>query len=379
MTRERWQLLASAAVLVLATGCPPSGESAGAANKAPPEPVEVATVKPEKRDLAREVQLPVELWAWQRVSLVAKVTGYVGDVPVDRGSVVKKGDVLTTVSVPELEDERRKKAADLQVIDAEIVSAKASYELQKITARRYERLVADNAISVQELDEARAKEAVAAALIAQGEQRLASARESLKTTETWLSYSTIAAPFSGVITERFVHPGSFVSAVERTPLFTVSDHSTIRAVVDVPEADAPRIVPGKTVAKVTIPELGKSWRVAVSRSATSLEPRTRTLRIELDVANPKGELLPGMYGSASLVLDLHEGVWSVPSGAVGRANDTFVFVVSDGKAKRTPVTLGLDDGKFVEVRGGLEPDSLIAVAARGLTDGAPVKAPGTKP
>jgi RND family efflux transporter MFP subunit len=336
-------------------------------------------VKPEKRDVARETQLPVELWPWQRVSLIAKVTGYVGEVPVDRGTVVKAGDVLTTVSVPELEDERRKKTADVKVIEAEIVSAKANHELQKVTAKRFENLVSENAISVQELDEARAREAVAEAAIAQAESKLAAAKESLKTTETWLSYATIAAPFSGVLTERLVHPGSFVSAAERTPLFTLMDLSTIRAVVDVPEAESPRIRPGQTGVRVTIPELGKTWTAVVSRSATSLDPKTRTLRVEVDLANETGELFPGMYGQAAVVLERHEGVLAVPSGALARGGkECWVFVVRDGKAVKTAVAPGLDDGKLVEIRSGLEADAPVASQARGLTDGALVKSPEAK-
>ncbi len=365
-----------AGLLVLA-GCPEGGTEK-TPGKSTADAVEVATTKPEKRDVAKEIQLPVELWAWQRVSLVAKVTGYVGPVAVDRGAQVKERDVLTTVAIPELEDEKRKKAADVKVIEAEIRSARANHELQKVTAKRFENLVSENAISVQELDEARAREAVAEAAIAQAESRLAAAHESLKTTETWLSYATIAAPFSGVITERLVHPGSFVSSAERTPLFTVMDLSTIRAIVDVPEADAPRIKPGKTATRVTIPELGKTWRALVSRSATSLDPRTRTLRVEIDLENESGALLPGMYGQAALVLEVHQDVLTVPSAAVGRTTESFVFVVRDGKAKRTVVATGLDDGKYVEVKSGLEPDVSVAVQARGLTDGALVKPPEAK-
>jgi RND family efflux transporter MFP subunit len=362
---------------LLATGCPEGGTEKAPA-RAGADAIEVATTKPERRDVAKETRLPVELWPWQRVALVAKVTGYVGTVAVDRGSLVKEGDLLTTVAVPELEDEKRKKTADVNVIEAEIKSARASYELQKVTAKRFENLVTENAISVQELDEARAREAVAQAAIAQAESKLVAAQESLKTTETWLSYATIASPFSGVVTERLVHPGSFVSAVERTPLFTVMDGSTIRAVVDVPEADAPRVHPGKTAARVTIPELGRTWRAVVSRSASSLDPRTRTLRIEVDLENKTGELIPGMYGEATLVLELHRDVLALPSGAVARSgSEAFVFVIGDGKAKRTAVTTGLDDGKVVEV-GGLDPGSVVAAQALGLRDGASVKPPGAK-
>ncbi|HZU98796.1 MAG TPA: biotin/lipoyl-binding protein, partial [Planctomycetota bacterium] len=133
----------------------------------PAGPIAVKTVKLERREISREIVLPVELWAWQKVSIVAKVTGYVEKVPVDRGSVVAAGDLLATVRVPELEDERRKRAADVNVAAAELASARADLELQAATSKRYAQLVLDRAASVQEADEARAREAVARARIEQ--------------------------------------------------------------------------------------------------------------------------------------------------------------------------------------------------------------------
>ncbi|HZU95126.1 MAG TPA: efflux RND transporter periplasmic adaptor subunit, partial [Planctomycetota bacterium] len=193
--------------------------------------------------------------------------------------------------------------------------------------------------------------------------------ESLASTDTWLAYATIAAPFSGTVTERLVHPGALVSAAERTPLFEVVDRSTLRGVVDVPEADAPHVRVGKTSVRVVIPEVGARPGV-VSRAAAALDPKTRTLRIEVDLPND-GALLPGMYGHATLVLERHEAALVLPRAAViGGA----VFVVADGKVAKRVVTVGLDDGKSVEILGGIEADVAVASRAVGLQDGAAVTA-----
>lgn len=371
----------SAALLgvVLLAGCPASEPASGPA--APPRPTSVQGVSPARRDIAREISLPVELWAWRRVSIVARVTGYVGAVPVDRGSVVRAGDALGEVSAPELEDERRKRAADVKVAEADVASAKASLELLSVTARRFAALVADRAVSVQEADEARARALVAEAVVAQTEAKLASARENLASTETWLAYTKIVAPFAGVVTERWVHPGAFVSSAERTPLFELVDAKTVRAVVDVPEIEASRIKVGETAVRVALPALGNKARAGVvSRRSGALDAKTRTLRIEVDLDNAAGDLAPGMFGQASLVLEVHAGVLAVPSSAVLRgAGEPAVFVVGGGKAERHAVQLGLDDGKVVEVVGGLEPDAVVATQARGLVANAAVElAPAEK-
>jgi RND family efflux transporter MFP subunit len=348
----------------LFVGCPAQTPVAPQAG-----PIAVKTVKLEKHEISREIVLPVELWAWQKVSIVAKVTGYVEKVPVDRGSVVAAGDLLATVRVPELEDERRKRAADVNVAAAEVASARADLELQAATSKRYTQLVLDRAASVQEADEARARETVARARIDQAEAKLASARESLASTETWLAYATIAAPFSGTVTERLVHPGAFVSAAERTPLFEVVDRSTLRGVVDVPESDAPHVKVGVTSVRVVIPEVGARPGV-VSRAAAALDPKTRTLRIEVDLPND-GALLPGMYGHAALVLERHETALVLPRAAVSGGA---VFVVTGGKVAKRVVTLGLDDAKSVEILGGIEAADAVASRALGLQDGALVTA-----
>jgi RND family efflux transporter MFP subunit len=366
---RRHDVLAAAALLL--TGCP------GARQAAPPAvlPVDVVGATATRHDVAREVSLPAELWAWQRVAIVARVTGYVGKVPVDRGSVVKEGDLLATVTAPELDDQRRKCLADVKVAEADIASARANADLQTLTARRVTALVADRAVSMQEADEARARELVARAAAAQAEAKLAAARENLASTETWLSYTAVAAPFGGVVMDRWVHPGAFVSAAEKTPLFELVDGSTIRAVVCVPETDAPWIQVGLTPVRVSVPELpGGARPGTVSRSATALDPRTRTLRIEVDLANKAGDLLPGMFGQAALVLEVRKDAVTVPSTAVVRADgDPAVLVVQEGRLRRRTIHAGLDDGKLTEVTSGLEPGEVVAAQARGLSDGALVK------
>lgn len=369
----RTAVIVGAAVLA---GCPagPSDQGKPAAG-----PAQVTASKPAKRDITRRITLPVEFWAWQRVLIVAKVTGYVGEVRVDRGSVVKGGDLLATVEVPELKDERDRVAKEIKTYEAEIASATAQHDLQALIVKRMEGLVADKAVTVQDVDEAKAKELVLSAAIDQAQSKLDAAREHLKSANTWLAYSQITAPFLGLVTDRWVHPGSFVSAAEKTQLFNFTDNSTIRAVVDVPEADCTRLKVGETAVKILLSELG-SFDGVVSRSSAALEPRTRTRRIEVDLKNPDGLLLPGMYGQATFALEVHKDATAVPRSAIATTSQgPTVYVVSAGKAHRVPVRLGLDEGELVEITSGVSPDDVVASVALGLSDGASVTVVEPKP
>jgi RND family efflux transporter MFP subunit len=362
-----------ALALVLVAGCPGSREEAPRA----PAPVEVALAKPARRDVAREIALPVELSAWQRVSVVAKVTGYLSEVKVDRGSRVQEADVLATISVPELEDEKEKRLAEVRVAESEVASARAERELQRILYDRAQALLPERAVTQQDVDVACARFATAAAVTSNALARADAARKSLATTETWIGYATVRAPFAGVVIQRAVHTGSFASATDRTLLFDVADDATLRAVIDVPEADALRVVPGKTRARVAIAERGAPLEAVVSRSAQALDTRTRTLRVEADLENHEHRLFPGMFGQSQLVLEVHEKALAVPAGAVARGpQGAAVFAVRSGKLVRIPVETGLEDGKVVEVVKGLDESEPVAAQAKGLADGAAAVAKG---
>jgi RND family efflux transporter MFP subunit len=378
--------------LALLAGC--SGGSEKGREDRKGKPIDVDLVRPERRDIAREVTLPVELYPWQWVALVAKVNGYVEKVPVDRGSRVAEGDLLATIRVPELEDEVRRRAAEVKVAEAEVVSAEADAKVQQLVADRAKALVPERAMTQQDADIAQARAQVAAAAVERAKARVAAAQEALANSRTWLAYTEVRAPFAGVVTERDVHPGAFVSASERTLLFRVVDSSVIRATIDVPEADAPAVRAGETAVRVRLPELlrkqervgngpspegeglgGEPIASVVTRSADALDPQTRTLRVEADLANPGGRLLPRMYGDAVLTLERHGAALVVPQAAlvVSGGRESAVLAVKDGRAKRIPVRIGLDDGKSVEVLDGLDPLEPVIAQARGIVDGSPVR------
>lgn len=345
MRRPHASTALAAALLAALPACSRSGAETDTAAPAPPIHVQVAKV--ERQDLVRRIRLPGTVRADQAVRLHARVSGYVKSIVKDRGDRVKAGEVIATLDLPELA--------------AEQAGAKATFDLEDATLKRLDaiRNAEKTAVTDQDMDVARAKRATAEA--------------ALKRLETLLAYAEVRAPFDGVVTERFVDPGALV---QQGPVVHVVDVSKVRVVVDVPEPEA-RFVKAGAAAEVALPALpGKPFAAAVGRTAETLDPSTRSLRAEIDAANPDGALRPGLYASVTLALETHAGAPAVPSKAVVmEQGKPVLYLLADGRAKKVPVTTGIDDGQKVEITSPLKGDeTVILPGAQALTDGARVEA-----
>jgi len=205
------------------------------------------------------------------------------------------------------------------------------------------------------------------------------AQAKLQRTQTLLQYARIVAPFEGVITARFVDPGAFVPAATTgsTPhsaaLVTLMDYRRVRVQVFVPEAEVPFIKNG-VPAQVTVEELpGRTFPGAVTRFAHALDESTKTMLAELELPNPSGDLRPGAYASVRLEVERKPDALLVPVQAllVEKAGAS-VFTAADGKAKKTPVQTGFNDGVNVELLNVKLDQPVILVGKQTLTDGQPV-------
>ena len=233
------------------------------------------------------------------------------------------------------------------------VAAERTARLAVSTAR------AQLATAVAKVDSARADLAEAKAAVSVAEARLASARVNV-------DYTRIIAPFDGVVTHRAFHPGAFVrSASEggQASLLTVKRTDLMRVIVQVPDRDVVITSVGDR-AEFAVDALGsQNFIGTVSRMAESEDPTTRTMRVEIDLPNPKGLLREGMYGTATIVLEPVSHNLTVPPACVmehsGQTHGV-VYVVRDGLAHRTPVELGADNGSLVEILSGIKPaDSVV--------------------
>jgi membrane fusion protein (multidrug efflux system) len=207
------------------------------------------------------------------------------------------------------------------------------------------------------------------------------AQAKLQRTQTLLQYARIMAPFEGVITARFVDPGAFIPAAtagnapQRAALVTVMDYRRVRVQVFVPETEVPFIKNG-VPAQVTVEELpSRPFPGAVTRFAHALDEATKSMLAEIEIPNPTGDLRPGAYASVRLEVERKPDALLVPVQALlVEKSGASVFTVADGKAKKTPVQTGFNDGVNVEILNAKLDQPVILVGKQTLTDGQPVTA-----
>jgi RND family efflux transporter MFP subunit len=263
------------------------------------------------------VVLPATIQAYFVTDLYAKDSGFVSQVNNDLGDHVKKGAVLAVISDPELQAQFQKAQAAVQqtesaleVAKRQLVGLQADLALQQVTLKRQRELFAGRAATAQSLDEARAKEGVASAAAETGKAKVklaeadvTAAEAELERLSALLQYDNITAPFDCVVTRRLVNPGDLVQAATATrtsPLFTCQEIDVVRIFADAPESAAAVIRPGLPVEIRLSGPSAQPVRSRVTRIANALDAATRTMRIEIDVPNPDGKLLPGMYGQVTL-------------------------------------------------------------------------------
>jgi RND family efflux transporter MFP subunit len=372
-------LCACAALAIsLAGGCSPSRRSdeKGGDKPAPPS---VSLVAPERRRIARDIALTATVEAYEQVPLYAKVAGYLKTIHVDIGDQVKQGELLATLEVPEIDQRYRAAQSDVAERRADLDKARADAELAGVIFVRSQGLRAKEAITQQDMDEARAQHSTANAQVEVAESRLRAAQARLAEAGALLSYSRITSPFDGIVTRRFVDPGALMQAATTnnnvTPVVTVARIDTVRVFVDVPEPDAPMITTGKPAALRVAALPMRSFNGSVTRYAGALDPATRTMHTEVDLSNPNGALRPGMFGDLTIRAVDHPDALTLPSGAIHHDDrGAFVYVLDSGRAVRRPVETGLATAGAVQILKGISDHTqVIGESSTELISGARVR------
>jgi membrane fusion protein, multidrug efflux system len=331
----------------------------------------VDVVHPSSEPPQSELELPSTLQAYIEAPIYARTTGYLRRWYKDIGSKVSKGELLGDIETPEVDQE-------LQQARAARDQASAQLKLAQSSAKRWENLQKMDAVSQQETDERSSS-------YIQGEANLNAAEANVRRLEQLESFKHIYAPFSGVITTRNTDVGSLVNAGNGGPtqqLFVIAQIDPIRIYVSVPEVDSPSIHKGVKV-DIEVPALiGKHFTGSVVRTAEAIDPATRTLNTEIDVPNPKGQLLPGSYAQVHLALNQQVQRLTLPSNALlFRAEGPRAAVVGAGsKVELRPIAIGRDFGNTVEIISGLEPaDAVVVSPSDSLENGQVVRiAQGSK-
>ena len=313
------------------------------------------------KQISQTIDLPGEFLPFQSVDLHAKVRGYVQQVLVDRGSVVKQGQLLATLSAPEMtaqiaEAESNVQAAESERMQAEaqLAGARSTYEHLKKAAET------PGAISGNELIQAEDQlKASEAAVQSKAQARVAN-EQTVKAQKDLESYLRITAPFSGIVTDRLVHPGALVGPGPDPVLLVVREVSHLRLVVAVPEQDIGGIVKGGHVDFRVPAYPQRTYSGLVARLAHELDEKTRTMAVELDVFNRDGSLSPGMYPSVKWPVK-HSGTsLLVPKTSVVTTTErTFVVRQTNGRAEWVSVAKGAAEGDLIEVSGNLQAGQMI--------------------
>ena len=336
------------------------------ASAAPP----VSLEQPVFEKDAREIVLPGNIQAFTLAPIYARTTGYVKSWSHDIGSHVRKGELLAVIETPELDQQLDQAKADL-------ATAVSNAALAKLTADRYRGLIAQNAVSQQDTDNA-------VALLEARNTEVNSAQANVHRLEELQSFERIEAPFDGVITARNLDIGQLVTPAGSTTtpgagtisgskeIFDLSAIGTLRVFINVPQIYAPDAKNGVT-ATLTLPQYpGRTFRGKLVRSSSAMDPATRTLLAEVDVDNRSGELLPGSYAEVHLNVSTNVPALIVPVSALILEPDGLHVATVDATnhAHIVRVTEGRDSGSTMEILGGLAPgQSIIANPPDSLTDG----------
>ena len=299
----------------------------------------VQVVRAKAAPALQTVTVLASVTPYSQATLYAKVSGYLSKVLVDKGDHVKAGQLLAMI--------------ESQETDAQYNSARADLINKQRIAQRYDQLLRQNAIAPQQADQADADARVAKATLDQY--------------ATLKSYERLIAPFDGQVTARFADPGALVqnatgSQTASQPVVTVSDDTRLRVDAYVQQDVAPFVHQGDTVEIVDAASTGRSLSAKVARVSGQLDPRTRTMLVEVQLDNRSRFLLAGSFAYMTLHVPVTSAT-QVPVGAlVTRGNDQFVAIVGeDSRLHFIKVSVASTDGDIVNLAGSVRPGTRIAV------------------
>jgi RND family efflux transporter MFP subunit len=318
-----------------------------------------------ERPFERTQALPGELTAFQDVTVYARVQGFVRSVPVDRGSVVQKGTVLADIDAPELQAQRSEAEAKVQAAEAQQLEARAALASEQSTFERLKRASATpGVVAGNDIDVAQQKVEAARARLDAATGQIEALRQAAQSVSDIDAYRQVIAPFDGVVTDRLAHPGSLVGP-SAAPIVRMQQVSPLRLVAAIPEPFVSGIDSGQAIEFTVSAFPGEKFSGRLARSAHTLDPKTRTMPVELDVPNPKGRLAPGMFAEVQWPLRrANPSSLFVPRTAVATTTErTFVVRVADGRADWVDVKRGAAMGDLVEVIGALRPGDEVAIRA----------------
>lgn len=335
----------------------------------------VNTVRARLSDPVDVIELPGSIQAVTEAPILSRADGYLKRRLADIGDRVRAGQVLAEIEAPELDQQVQQARATVLQARAAVEQARAAVEqgranqaLAKVTAERWGNLLARGAVSRQENDTYQAQFNAQSANVNALEKAVQAAESSLNAAQANLSrldqmqsYKTVRAPFAGAITLRNTDTGALISTGQ-TLLFRIAQTGILRTYVNVPQSFA-EIVRAGAKAGVTVNEYpGRVFDGKVVRTSNALDPASRTLLAEVQIPNPSGVLLPGMYGQVRVSMArAARSVLAEGDSVVIRPDGPQAAVVRDSVVHFQKIRIGRDFGHDVEVLAGLADGDLLVI------------------
>jgi RND family efflux transporter MFP subunit len=306
----------------------------------------VAVTTPTEGAAAQEITLPANTQAFIDTPIYARTSGYLREWYADIGTHVHAGQVLAEIETPELDQQ-------VQQAQSDLAAAQANQQIAQITADRWTKLLAKNAVSHQETDQAmsdlNARQSV-----------LSAAEANVRRLQQLQGFEKVYAPFDGVITARNIDIGALIQAGDinspKLELFHMASTDRLRLFVPVPEVYANQAHNGDHIAVTSDALPDAKLAGTIVRNSDAIDIASRTLNVEVDVLNPEHKLFPGQYAFIHLPIPPSNSSMTLPSNALlFRKEGLRVGVVKDGRVQLASVQIGQDYGAKVEIISGLAP------------------------
>ncbi|MFD2033393.1 efflux RND transporter periplasmic adaptor subunit [Belliella marina] len=315
----------------------------------------------QQSDLQGSISLPGELKPFESVAIYPKTSGYVQNVKVDRGSKVKKGDIIAQIEAPEILAELA--AAKSKVLQAESEAMSSGARLST-TKDQYERIQKTSntpgTVSASELLRLENLLKEEGANAESAKSALEAIKYQLQAAQQMANYLTIRAPFDGIVTERNVHTGTFVNHQgSELPMFRLEMNDMLRLEIPVPESYAGLDIGNDSLSFNLNTQPGKSHKALVSRRSGSLQNANRTEIIEADIPNKDGKLKAGSFAQVKINYNKENTILIPNEALVTSMEDRFVIKIVKGEAKRISVRKGISQNGQTEIFGDLQVGDII--------------------
>lgn len=353
------------------------GGGADAANSANESVPTVAVTAVKRGTLQNTLTLSAEFLPYQEVSVHAKVAGFVQSMSVDIGDHVAVGQALAVLEIPELKNDVQRAEASLQASMQDVHKAEATYEEAHLAYSRLVTVAQGNPklVAQQDLEATKAKDEAMKSGLESSRQQVIGNQAEVDKMRAMLAYATITAPFAGVITRRYADTGALIqagisSSTQAMPVVDLAEDDRLRLVFPVPESAVGMVKNGNAVT-VSVDSLSEKFQGVIARYSGKVDTATRTMKAEVDVPNPDGKFIPGMYASVRMALEEKQGVLCVPLQALTQGSQPSVMVLnSDRRIEERKVAIGIQTASEAEISSGLKEGDLVVVGNRsGLHSG----------